>query len=72
MEFVLVLVIMSNYLVKTNTETELQDKYSLSAKKTGLHIAVLASNPDLYSNKRIMEAGRARGHDMVFLNVDQV
>ena len=39
-------------------------------EKTGLKIALLASNPQLYSNKRIMEAGAARGHDMVFLNVE--
>ena len=38
--------------------------------KTGLRIAVLASNPELYSNKRLMEAGVVRGHEMVFLNVE--
>lgn len=36
-----------------------------------LKIAVLASNPDLYSNRRLMEAGEARGHEMVFLNIKQ-
>lgn len=35
----------------------------------GLRIGVLASNPELYSNKRIIEAGRERGHEMIFLNV---
>jgi len=35
----------------------------------GLRIAVLASNPELYSNERLMEAGRERGHDMLFLNI---
>ena len=44
---------------------------SFVLKKSGLKIAVLASNPELYSNKRLMEAGRARGHEMVFLNVQQ-
>jgi len=44
---------------------------SLVMKKSGLKIAVLASNPELYSNKRLMEAGIARGHEMVFLNVQQ-
>ncbi|UCE69489.1 MAG: 30S ribosomal protein S6--L-glutamate ligase [Flavobacteriaceae bacterium] len=39
-------------------------------KKAGLKIALLASNPHLYSNRRIMEAGEDRGHDMVFLNVE--
>ena len=36
---------------------------------SGLKIAVLASDRELYSNKRIMEAGRARGHDMRFINI---
>ncbi len=50
----------------------LDEKYSEYLKKrAGLKIAVLASNPELYSNKRIIEAGRARGHEMVFLNVQQ-
>jgi len=40
--------------------------------KTGLRIALLASNPALYSNRRIMEAGEARGHEMVFLNVEHL
>ena len=40
--------------------------------KTGLTLGLLASNPELYSNKRIMEAGELRGHKMVFLNVENV
>lgn len=35
----------------------------------GLRIALLASDPDLYSNKRIIEAGDERGHDMLFVNI---
>ncbi len=38
-------------------------------KGRGLRIAVLASNRELYSNQRIMEAGRARGHHMRFINI---
>ncbi len=34
-----------------------------------LNIALLASNPQLYSNKRIIEAGLALGHNITFLNV---
>ena len=34
-----------------------------------MKIGVLASNPDLYSNRRIVEAGRARGHEVVFINI---
>jgi len=40
-------------------------------KKNGLKILVLASNPDLYSNKRIIEAGEERGHEMRFVNISQ-
>ncbi|MCK9504011.1 MAG: 30S ribosomal protein S6--L-glutamate ligase [Porticoccaceae bacterium] len=34
-----------------------------------MKIAVLASNPELYSNERLMEAGREQGHEMMFLNI---
>ncbi|MCI5143641.1 MAG: alpha-L-glutamate ligase, partial [Candidatus Electrothrix sp. ATG1] len=40
-------------------------------KKSGLKIALLASNPDLYSNQRILEAGEERGHEMEFLDIKQ-
>lgn len=33
-----------------------------------MKIAVLASDPELYSNQRLMEAGIARGHEMHFVN----
>ena len=51
------------------TITRLFKKHS--TKKTGLHIAVLATNPSLYSNRRIMEAGEKAGHKMTFLNIKQ-
>lgn len=35
----------------------------------GLRIAVVASNPELYSNQRLLEAGEERGHTMQFLNI---
>ncbi len=38
-------------------------------KPSGLKIGLLASNPDLYSNRRIIEAGEERGHHMEFLNI---
>jgi ribosomal protein S6--L-glutamate ligase len=60
-----------SFLQKEFTEAEVSTKYASYMKaKTGLKIALLASNPNLYSNKRIMEAGEARGHEMVFLNVE--
>ncbi len=60
-----------NYQIQSFSEEEIQSKYAHFYKeKTGLKIALLASNPNLYSNKRIMEAGTAMGHEMVFLNVE--
>lgn len=38
-------------------------------RKDGLKIAVLASDRELYSNKRLMDAGRERGHNMRFINI---
>lgn len=40
-------------------------------KKSGLKIGLLASNEDLYSNQRLLEAGEERGHEMVFMNIRQ-
>ncbi len=36
---------------------------------SGLKIGLLASNPELYSNRRIIEAGEEKGHKMEFLNI---
>jgi ribosomal protein S6--L-glutamate ligase len=36
-----------------------------------LNIILLASNPKLYSNKRIIEAGEVRGHNIRFVNIQQ-
>ena len=44
---------------------------NLKKPESGLKIAVLASNPDLYSNRRLIEAGEERGHSMIFLNIKQ-
>jgi ribosomal protein S6--L-glutamate ligase len=40
-------------------------------RKDGLRIVLLASNPKLYSNRRLIEAGEERGHQMQFLNIRQ-
>jgi len=51
---------------------ELDKMYSyLIQQKSGLHIGLLASDKSLYSNKRLMEAGQARGHEMHFYNIQQ-
>ncbi len=52
------------------TEAQLGEWYvPVTPTHTGLKIGVLASNPDLYSNQRLLEAGEERGHQMQFLNI---
>lgn len=52
------------------SEQDLHDLYDFGdAGGTGLKIGVLATNPELYSNLRIMDAGTERGHEMVFLSI---
>ena len=61
-----------NYQLQSFEDTEVNKLYAPYFKeKSGLKIALLASNPLLYSNKRLMEAAEARGHEIVFLNVEQ-
>jgi len=58
------------YLVKQPTNRNIKEYYyAEDTSKKGLRIGLLASNPELYSNKRIMEAGEMRGHEMHFLNL---
>lgn len=60
------------YLLGEPSSDSLLELYKNSKKATtGLRIGVLASNPELYSNKRIMEAGEMRGHEMHFLNIKE-
>ena len=52
--------------------SQLEAMYAaLRTERTGLRIAVLASDPELYSNRRLLEAGEERGHRMEWLNVKQ-
>lgn len=60
------------YLLGQPTAENLNELYLPSSKATtGLRIGLLASNPELYSNKRIIEAGEMRGHEMHFLNIKE-
>jgi ribosomal protein S6--L-glutamate ligase len=62
----------SSFCLGTRQPNDVQRYYSaVEHSKDGLHIVVLASNPDLYSNKRLMEAGEERGHQMRFINIRQ-
>lgn len=54
------------------TMDELRAHYNNYDKpSSGLKIGLLASNPELVSNRRIMEEGEQHGHDMVFLDLQQ-
>ena len=58
------------YLLKQPSVENLKELYlNAITIQSGLRIGLLASNPELYSNKRIMEAGEMRGHEMHFLNI---
>ena len=60
------------YLLGQPSTENLKELYADSVSKNdGLRIGLLASNPELYSNKRIMEAGEMRGHEMHFLNIKE-
>ena len=53
-------------------DEEVKKHYAtVEPRKDGLRIVVLASNPELYSNKRLIEAGEERGHEMRFVNISQ-
>lgn len=61
-----------DFLLGDISESELNELYRKnSEKQTGLKIGLLASNPELYSNKRIVETCQERGHEIVFLDVQQ-
>src|SRR5690606_38756844 len=60
----------ARFLLGQPTKEKLKEYYYSDVDtKKGLKIGLLASNPDLYSNKRIIEAGEIRGHEMHFLNL---
>lgn len=60
------------FVIGNNPETLLSSLYKeFKRERTGYKIGLLASNPSLYSNKRIMEAGEMRGHEMMFLNIKE-
>ncbi len=45
--------------------------YEPERVQSGLRIGLLATNENLYSNRRLMEAAWQRGHDVRFLNIAQ-
>ncbi len=63
----------ANFLQGAVEKGQLDEWYGRKEKsrRTGLKVGLLASNAELYSNRRIIEAGEERGHQMVFLNIKQ-
>lgn len=62
----------SSFCLGPVSKEDLKKYYNtVKPKKDALKIVVLASNRDLYSNRRLMEAGEERGHDMRFINISQ-
>ncbi|TRZ42913.1 30S ribosomal protein S6--L-glutamate ligase [Robertkochia solimangrovi] len=61
-----------SFMLGNLSNDELEQKYKAPVKKSnGLKIGLLASNPDLYSNRRIIEAGESMGHEIEFYNLRQ-
>jgi ribosomal protein S6--L-glutamate ligase len=62
----------NGFLMGSLSDEEVNIKYDHEIKPSnGLKIGLLASNPNLYSNRRIIEAGERRGHDIQFYNIRQ-
>ena len=61
----------SHHLVQYSSEAVEAMYRQHKVERTGLRIALLATDPELYSNRRLIEAGEERGHRMEFLGVKQ-
>ena len=62
----------SSFVLGDMSDEEVSTKYQEDVTyKNGLNIGLIASNPDLYSNRRIIEAGQQRGHKIEFYNIRQ-
>ncbi len=61
-----------SFLQGAYTKKEVEKIYNQTTPEVGgLNIALLASNPDLYSNGRLVEAAEERGHTITFLDIKQ-
>src|SRR5690554_1635095 len=62
----------ANFMLGDLSDEELGKRYKNTINnKGGLKIGLLASNPNLYSNRRIVEAAERMGHEIEFLNIRQ-
>lgn len=61
-----------SFLLGGHTKKQVEKIYNENTVEVGgLNIALLASNPDLYSNQRLVEAAEQRGHKLTFLDIKQ-
>lgn len=59
-----------SFALGDHSETDITSIYARhDTRRDGLKIGLLASNPNLYSNQRIIQAGRERGHDIRFFDI---
>lgn len=62
----------ASLLCGTRSAQEISSIYdSVTTRVTGLKLGLLASNPDLYSNQRLLEAASERGHEIQFYDIKQ-
>jgi len=61
------------FLLGQISDSQIDLLYGKSVPRSGnrLKIGLLATDPELYSNRRLVEAGEKLGHEMVFLNIRQ-
>ena len=59
----------SSFHLSEPAQADITRCYGAADDKQGLKIGLLASDPALYSNQRLMDAGSERGHEMLFLNI---
>lgn len=60
----------NNHIFGDKNNDEIDQLYpAVKVAKNGLKIGLLASNPELYSNRRIMESAERMGHEVHFLNI---
>lgn len=62
----------ASFVLGSKGKEEIARTYAhLTDTSKKLRIALLSSQPKLYSNQRLIEAGKARGHQVVFVNIKQ-
>ncbi len=62
----------ASFNLSDKSQQEIEEHYGKAIEKaSGLRLGLLASNPELYSNQRIIQAAQFRGHEIRFLDIKQ-